>query len=442
MGTMPVQKLLISMSLPMMISMLVQALYNIVDSMFVAWLSEKALTAVSLAFPIQMLMIGTGVGTGVGINALLSRSIGEKNIEEANRAALNGIFLIALSYVAFAIFGIVGTRAFFAAQTGDQEIIEYGTVYLTICLVCSFAAFFQMTMERILQSTGKTIYTMITQGTGAIVNIILDPIMIFGLLGFPKMGIAGAAVATVIGQFVAMVMAIIFNLKKNEYIKFSFRKFRPSGKTIKQIYLVGVPSIVMQSVSSIMTYGMNKIIMPYSATAVSVFGVYFKLNSFIFMPVFGLNNGMIPILAYNYGARHKERIMKTIRFAVTLAVSIMLIGMAIFLLIPDKLLMIFRASEEMTTIGVPALRIISLSFSFAGVCIVFMSVFQAFAEGFVSLIISVVRQLVVILPVAYLFVNLFGLNYIWWSFPIAEVFSVGLSTIFFIRLYRKKIHVL
>ena len=287
MGVMPINRLLITMSLPMVISMLVQALYNVVDSMFVAMIGEDALTAVSLAFPIQSLMIAVSTGTGVGINALLSRSLGEKNFKEANRAAENGVFLGILSYLAFALFGVFFSRIFFETQTNDAQIIQYGTEYLMICTIFSLGIFMQITFERLMQSTGRTIYNMITQGTGAVINIVLDPILIFGLLGFPKMGVAGAAAATVIGQTVSMLMSFYFNEKKNVEIKLKVRGFRPNAKTIRNIYAVGFPSIIMQSISSVMTFGVNKILLMFSSTAVSVFGVYFKLQSFIFMPIFG-----------------------------------------------------------------------------------------------------------------------------------------------------------
>lgn len=448
MGTMPVKRLLITMSLPMMASMLVQALYNIVDSIFVSRIGEDALTAVSLAFPIQTLMIAAAGGTGVGVNALLSKSLGEQKYEEADKAANMGIFLMAVSYIVFCMFGIFGAGLFFKTQVdmslpNSAAIIEYGTSYLSICMIASFGFMFEMMLERLLQATGKTIFTMITQGTGAIINIILDPILIFGYLGMPQMGIAGAALATVIGQIVAMILAAVFNIRKNTEIHFSLRKMlRPAAATIKTIYWVGIPSIIMQAIGSVMTYGMNKILAPFSTTAVAVFGVYFKLNSFIFMPVFGLNNGLIPIVAYNYGARQKKRIIEVVRFGMIIAVAIMFIGLCIFETIPDKLLMLFEASPQMLEIGVPALRIIGVHFILAGCSIIFMSTFQAFGEGFLSLAVSALRQLVIILPVAYLLARIAGLGYVWWSFPIAEICSLSLSAVFFTRLYHKKIKTL
>ena len=440
MGVMPVTRLLVTMSLPMMLSMLVQALYNIVDSMFVAQLSEDALTAVSLAFPVQSLMIAVASGTGVGINALLSRNLGERNFEGANNAARNGVFLAIVSCIVFALLGLVGSRLFFSLQTDNPVILEYGVQYMSIITLFSVGIFLQITFERLLQSTGRTFYNMITQGTGAIINIILDPIMIFGLFGFPRLEVAGAAIATVVGQIVAVIMSFCFNHFKNKEISLSPRGFRPHGRTILFIYKVGIPSIIMQSIGSVMTFGMNKILLMFSSTAAAVFGVYFKLQSFIFMPVFGLNNGMIPIIAYNYGARNKHRIIETARKSVLIAVCIMILGFAIFQIFPAFFLStLFRASENMLAIGVPALKIISISFLFAGYCIIVGSIFQALGNGVYSLIISAARQLIVILPVAYIFATVFGLSMVWWAIPIAEVVSVILSTLLLKRIYRKVI---
>ena len=442
MGVMPVNRLLFSMSLPMILSMLVQALYNIVDSIFVAQIGETALAAVSLAFPVQNLIIAVSVGTGVGVNALLSRSLGEKNQENANLAAVNGIFVFFLSYLLFAVFGLFFARTYFTVQTSNPEIIEQGTIYLSVCSIFSFGIFLEIALERIMQSTGRTIYNMITQGLGAIINIILDPILIFGLFGFPRMGILGAAVATVIGQIIAMLLLLYFNIRKNSDVNLNMRRFRPDTAIIAEIYRVGLPSIIMQSISSVMTFGVNKILLLFSETAVSVFGIYFKLQSFIFMPVFGLNNAMVPIVAYNYGAARKDRIMKTIRSSVTAAVAIMLAGLAIFQIFPEQLLYLFDASEHMMGIGVPALRIISLSFLFAGYCIVIGSVFQALGNGVYSLITSAARQLVCILPAAWLFASVFGLHAVWYAFPLAEIISVVLTTLLFRRIYQKKIQLL
>ncbi|RGY99657.1 MATE family efflux transporter [Clostridium sp. AM58-1XD] len=442
MGTMPVPKLLISMSLPMMISMLVQALYNIVDSMFVARLNENALTAVSLAFPVQNLMISVFSGTGVGINALLSRSLGEKNTEKANSVADHGVILAGISYIAFLAFGLLFANSFYTIQTADTQIIEYGRDYLLICCVFSFGMAFQMTFERLLQSTGKTIYTMVTQGTGAIINIILDPIMIFGLFGFPKMGVSGAAAATVTGQMVAAVMAYWFNREKNREIHVSLKGFSWSGHTVRGIYSVGIPSIIMMSIGSVMTFGMNKILIAFTSTAAAVFGVYFKIQSFIFMPVFGMNNGLVPIIAYNYGARKGKRIKQAIFSGIVCAMVIMVAGFSVFQLYTGGLLAIFNASDNMMEIGVPALRIISISFLLAGFCIICSSVFQAMSHGFLSLIVSIVRQLLVLLPSAYILAKIGGLSAIWWSFPIAELFSFGLSVLFLRRVVKRQVNTL
>lgn len=442
MGTMPVNRLLISMSLPMIISMLVQAMYNIIDSIFVAQIGEEALTAVSMAFPIQSLIIAMSVGTCVGVNALLSRSLGEQEPEEARLAAVNGIFLSIVGYLAFALFGLFGARAYFTSQTQNPLIIEYGTQYLQICTIFSFGIFLSIILERIMQSTGRTIYNMYSQGIGAITNIVLDPILIFGLFGLPAMGICGAAVATVIGQILSMLVSLYFNLTKNPDVNISMRGFRPCGRIIKVIYEVGVPSIIMQSIMSVMTYGMNMILIEFSATAVTVLGIYFKLQSFIFMPIFGLNNGMIPIIAYNYGARNKKRIMDTVKLSIGIAVGIMLTGLVIFQLFTPQLLMIFNASDHLLEVGVPALRLISLSFLFAGYGIIVSSMFQALGNGFYSLLISVARQLVCILPLAYIFAHVWGLHAVWYAFPMSEIMAVVLTTVLFKRIYDQKIKVL
>lgn len=436
MGVMPVNKLLISMALPMIISMLVQALYNIVDSIFVSRICEDALTAVSLAFPVQNLMIAISSGTGVGVNALLSRSLGAKNQEAADKAAKNGIFLAICSYLVFLILGLTACNLFFRTQTDSATIIAYGDTYLSICMICSFGMFIQMMFERLLQATGRTIYTMFTQGTGAIINIILDPILIFGMFGLPKLGIAGAAVATVAGQIIASVMAVFFNFKFNTDVSLKGR-FRPSGHIIGQIYSVGIPSILMMSISSVMVYGMNRILIAFTSTATAVFGVYFKLQSFIFMPIFGMNNGMVPIIAYNYGACKPDRIKKTIALAMVYAECIMLIGLLVFKLKPDLLLSFFNASPEMLAIGEPALRTISWSFLVAGICIISSSTFQALGNGLYSLAVSFGRQLVVLLPAAYLLSLTGNIHAVWWSFPIAEVASLALSLTFMYKINQK-----
>lgn len=439
MGVMPVNKLLMNMSLPMMISMLVQALYNVVDSIFVSRIDENALTAVSMAFPIQSLMIALGAGTGVGVNALLSRSLGEKDYDRVNKAAGNGIFLAGINYLVFLLVGILVTTPFYLSQTKDAQILSYGQQYLTIICCCSFGMYGQFIFERLLQSTGRTFYTMITQSIGAIINIILDPIFIFGYFGVPKMGVAGAAIATVIGQIVAGTIALVINIKKNDEIQLRLKGFRPDGKIIARIYEVGIPSIIMQAIGSVMTYGMNRILIVFSSTAVAVFGVYFKLQSFIFMPVFGLNNGMVPIIAYNYGAGKKDRLIKTLKLSIIYAVGLMLLGVIIFQLFPAPLFALFDASETMLAIGIPALRIISLSFAFAGFCIVCGSLFQALGNGVYSMVVSIARQLLVLLPVAYLLSLSGKVEAVWWAFPIAEIVSLSLTVFFMFRINRKVI---
>lgn len=442
MGVMNISRLLISMSIPMMLSMFVQALYNAVDSMYVSRLSENALTAVSLAFPVQNLMIAIGTGTGVGINALLSRSLGEKNKENVDKSAIHGILLIFVNSILFTLFGLFFVRYFFRALTDIKEILDYGIDYLRICTVFSFGLFGQITFERLLQSTGKTFYSMIAQTFGAVVNIILDPIMIFGLFGFPRMEVAGAALATVIGQILAAILALIFNLAFNTEITFRFRRFRLDGKIIRQIYAVGIPSAIMIAIGSVMTFGLNKILLSFASTATAVFGVYFRLQGFAFMPIFGMNNGVIPIISYNYGARNRKRITKTIRLAMTYAISIMLVGTVIFQVFPRQLLSLFNASPDMIAIGIPALRIISICFVFAGFCIVSGSVFQALGSGVPSMVVSITRQLVVLLPAAYILSRLGGLHAIWWAFPLAEITSVALTIIFLRHFYSNRIRTL
>ncbi len=430
MGTMPVNQLLVTMSIPMIISMLVQALYNVVDSVFVSQISENALTAVSMAFPIQNLMISVAVGTGVGTNALLSRSLGEKNQTMANKAANNSIFLACASYVVFLIFGLTCTETFYRLQTDIPEIIAYGRDYVFFVSVLSFGIFLQVAFDRMLQATGRTFYTMFTQGSGAIINIILDPILIFGWFGFPKMEVAGAALATVIGQIVAMFISGILNVTKNADIQFRLKSMCPDKEVIARIYAVGVPSIIMSSIASMMTFCMNQILMTFSATATAVFGVYFKLQSFVYMPVFGLNNGMVPIVAFNYGARQKQRIMKTMKLAIAYAFGMMLIGLAIFQIFPAELFRMFNASEAMLSIGIPSLRIISISFLFASINIISISMLQALGHGIYSMLISVGRQLIVLIPVAFLLSRTGNLNLVWLAFPLAETVAVVLSIIF------------
>ena len=437
MGTMPENKLLLSMAVPMMISMLVQALYNIVDSIFVSRICEDALTAVSMAFPWQNIVIAIAVGFGVGINALLSRALGQKNAERVNQVAVNGLLLAGLSYLLVLVAGLIGIRAYMRTQTDIETIVNYGITYLNICILCSFGVFVEITFERFLQATGRTVYSMITQLTGAITNIILDPILIFGLLGFPKLGIAGAAWATVIGQCVGAVVAVMLNHFKNPEVHLRLRHIRPNGRLMGEITAISIPSIIMSCISSLTCFVMNMILIAYSSTAVAVFGVYFKLQSFVFMPVFGLNNGMVPIIAYNYGAQKPERIHKTIRLGMVYAVAIMLIGLLVFQLIPKELLLMFDASDAMLEIGAPALRIMSLAFVFAGIGIVSGSSCQAFGYSVYSMLISIARQIVVLIPAAYLLSLTGVLRSIWFAFPIAEIFSLILS-LFFLRTTLKK----
>ncbi len=438
MGTRPVNRLLVSMALPLMISMLVQALYNVVDSVYVAQLSQNALNAVSLSFPIQNLMIAVASGTGVGVNALLSKSLGEKNHEMANKFAINGVFLAICSYIVTLIFGLTCVEVFFRSQTTISEIISGGVDYLSICCCFSFGIYGQIIFERLMQSTGKTIYSMFTQGLGAIVNIILDPILIFGYLGFQPMGVAGAAIATVIGQICSMILGIILNHHFNKEVRIHPKGFRPSGKIIWNIYRIGIPSIIMVSISSVMTYFINKLLIAIetTATAAAVFGAYYKLQSFVFMPVFGLTNAMIPIIGYNLGAGNKHRMLKTYRLSVMYALIVMILGMAAMLFLPNVLLSFFNASSMMMQIGEPALRIICLSFPFAAFGIVAGSFFQACGNGLVSMIMSIARQLVVLVPVAYILGYAAGVEFVWYAFPIAELASCGVAA--FGRFYINK----
>lgn len=437
MGTMPENKLLLSMAVPMMISMLVQALYNIVDSIFVSRICEDALTAVSMAFPLQNIIISIAVGFGVGINALLSRALGQKNAERVNQVAVNGLLLALLSYLLVFVAGLLGIRAYMHTQTDIETIVNFGITYLNICILCSFGVFVEITFERFLQATGRTVYSMITQLTGAITNIILDPILIFGLLGFPKLGIAGAAWATVIGQCVGAVVAVTLNHFKNPEVHLRLRHIRPNGRLMGEITAISIPSIIMSCISSLTCFVMNMILIAYSSTAVAVFGVYFKLQSFVFMPVFGLNNGMVPIIAYNYGAQKPERIHKTIRLGMAYAVAIMAVGLLVFQLIPKQLLLMFDASDAMLEIGAPALRIMSLAFVFAGIGIASSSACQAFGYSVYSMLISIARQIVVLIPAAYLLSLTGVLRSIWFAFPIAEIVSLFLS-LFFLRTTLKK----
>lgn len=436
MGTAPITPLLFSLAVPMMISMLVQALYNIVDSIFVSYVDEAALSAVSLAFPVQNLMIAFAVGTAVGVNAHLSKSLGEGNRAEANRSAMNGLFLSVCSCLAFVLFGLLGAKSFMYAQTDDPLIREYGVSYLSIVTIFSLGCFVQCMLEKLLVATGRSSYAMVTQMTGALTNIVLDPVFIFGLLGVPKMGAAGAAVATVVGQFCGAAVGLFLNLRKNHDIQLSLRGFRPSGRTIRRIYMVGIPSIGMQAIGSVMTFCMNAILIGFSSTAVAVFGIYFKLQSFVFMPVFGINNGMVPIVSYNYGARKPERILGVYRVAVLSAICIMLAGFGVSQLMPDVLLGIFNASEDMLALGEVALRTISLSFLLAGFSVISSSMFQALGRGVLALWVSVIRQLVVLVPAAWLLSKTGNVNAVWWSFPIAEIVSALLCAAFMLNCNR------
>ncbi len=485
MGTMPIPKLLFNMAIPMVVSMLIQALYNIVDSAFVGRYSSEALEAVSIAFPIQNLMIAVSTGTGVGINALLSRHLGEKKFDEANKTANTGIFLAICSYIAFAVIGLTVMYPYYSMQSDIHEVIVYGEEYLSIVTVCGFGLFGEIVAERLLQSTGKTFYSMLTQGTGAIINIILDPILIFGMFGLPEMGVAGAAIATVIGQCVAAVLGFILNIKVNKEIRIDIKSifkperkeigkiyavgipsilmasitsvltvgmnlilkkfseddiksiFKPERKEIGKIYAVGIPSILMASITSVLTVGMNLILKKFSEDAITVFGIYFKLNSFVFMPIFGMNNGLVPILSYNYGAVKYDRIKKAVKLAMACAIAYMIVGLIVFQIMPDKLLMIFSVNSSVMSIGVAALKIISLSFLFAGVGIIGSTVFQAIGNPVHSLIMSVLRQLVIILPAAFLLSFLGNVDYVWWSYPIAEVVSFVLCLILLVKTLKK-----
>jgi len=443
MGVMPVGKLLFTMSLPIMISMLVQALYNVVDSMFVARVSENALTALSIAFPIQNLMIAVSVGLGVGLNAVVSRALGAKDTKGVNRAATNGIMLMFICGLIFMLGGATLVRPYFEMQTDIEEIVTSGIDYTSIVMMGSMGVFMQILFERLLQSTGRTMLTMFSQGVGAIINIIFDPIFIFGYFGFPKMGVAGAAYATILGQWVAALLGLILNIRKNPEVSISMKGFKPHGATIRLILSIGIPSVVMQSIGSVMTFLMNQILIAFSSTAVAVFGVYFKLQSFVFMPVFGLTNGTVPIVAYNFGARKGDRMKKTIQYSVYAAIAIMICGALIFQSIPDKLLMLFDASDEMLRVGVPALRIISLGFPLAGFGIGAGAVFQALGFSVYSMVISLIRQLVVLIPCAYLISMLTGdVTGVWWAFVVAEVVSLTVSALYLRRVNRDVIQTL
>ena len=441
MGSMPIGKLLFNMALPMIISMLVQALYNVVDSIYVSRVSESAVTALGLAFPIQNIQIGFGTGIGVGVNALLSKSLGEGKQETANKSAGNGLFLVLIVTIGFMLFGFLGSHPYYAMQSDVAETVAGGSVYTSICCIFTLGIFVEILGERLLQASGRTFYTMITQGTGAIVNIVLDPVFIFGVepLGIPAMGIAGAAIATVLGQWVAGILAVIFNFKFNSDIQFSLASIKPDKEVIKPILTVGIPSIIMMVIGSVMTFGMNQILQGFSETATGVFAVYFKLQSFFFMPLFGINNATISIVAYNYGARNPKRITATLKRSCLTALSIMVMGLLVFQFVPDLLLGIFNPSDEFLRIGVRALRTISFCFPAAAVGIALGASFPALGDGIYSTITSLCRQLIVLLPAAYLLSLSGEVTNVWWAFPIAEVVSFGVTLFLYLRIYNRKV---
>lgn len=439
MGVMPVPKLLMNMALPMIISMLVQALYNIVDSIYVSQVSESAVTALSLAFPMQNLQVGFAVGLGVGVNSLLSKSLGQKNQEAADRAAGNGILLELIAVVLFVLFGLFGVRRYFSMQSQVAETVESGIAYTRICCVFTMGMFLEILGERLLQATGRTMHSMVVQATGAIINIILDPIFIHGRFGIPAMGVAGAAVATVIGQWIGACLCIFFNLRYNSDIRFSWRFLKPKAGTVGPILAVGVPAIVMNAIGSVMNFGMNQILQSFQETATGVFGIYYKLQSFFFMPLFGMNSATISIIAYNYGAKKPDRIVKTLRWACGIAVGIMLAGLLAFQLAPDVLLGLFNPSEDFLAIGTSALRIISIHFPVAAFCIILGACFQALGNGIYSTIVSLCRQLFVLLPVAYLLSLTGDVHNVWWAFPVAEIASGFVMALLFTRIYRQKV---
>lgn len=430
MGVMEIKKLIMTMSLPIMISMLVQALYNIVDSMFVARVSDNALAAVSLCYPIQMIIVAVACGTAVGLNALLSRYLGQGKPKEANQVALHGILLALVNWLIFAVIGIFFSEAFLNLFSTDQEIVSMGISYMKICTIFSFGVFMQITYERIMQSTGNTVYNMIIQGVGALVNIILDPIFIFGMLGLPAMGVTGAAIATVVGQIVAMLLGIVITQTKIKEVQIHLREFQLKVRIIKDMYRIAIPAILMQSIMSFMTVFMNMILVTFSELAVSAFSIYFKLQQFVFMAVNGMNNALIPIISYNFGARKKQRILDSIHFSLLIACVIMIAGTIVFQCFPEQLMYLFDANEEMMNIGVPALRIISLSFVFAGISLVLSAVFQSVDHANKSLVITLLRQMVLLLPIVYLLANQFGLNALWWAFPITEAIVSILAYIY------------
>ena len=440
MGTWPIGKLLVNMALPLVISMLVQALYNVVDTIYVSRISESAVTALGLAFPIQNLLIGCATGVGVGVNSLLSKSLGEQNYERANRTAGNGFMLSLLFFLGFLIFGIFFARPFFATQTSVPETLEGGSTYLTIVTIGSIGIFIEILFERLLQASGNAFQSMITQATGAITNIILDPILIFGWFGLPAMGIAGAALATVIGQWIAAILAMGLNLKYNKELKTLNRSHaKPDGYVIRSIMNVGIPSIIMVGIGSINNFGINQILQSFSETATGVFSIYFKLQSFFFMPLFGINNAVISIVAFNYGARNPDRMLKTLKLSVAAGLTIMLVGLAAFQLVPELMLSLFDPSPEFMSMAVRALRTISWCFPVAAVCIILGSTFQALGTGIYSTIVSLCRQLIVLLPAAWLLSKTGDVNLVWWAWPIAETMGLSMTVFLFLRNYRQRI---
>lgn len=436
MGEMPIHRLFLSMSIPLIISMLVQSLYNIVDSIFVAKINEDALTAVSLVGPVMNLMFAVAAGTGVGFNAIISRRLGQKDQKAANETANNGVFLLLISYLVFLVIGLTCSRRFLLMQTDIPSIVDYGTTYMTIVMCLSIGMFGQVTIEKLLQSTGRTFFTMITQMTGALINILFDWLLIFGIGPFPQMGVAGAALATIFGQCEAMILGLIFNSKYNDEISFSLRMMKPNPRLIKEIYRIGIPSIIMISIGSVMTFAMNKILMGFTSTAVAIFGAYFRLQSIVFMPSFGMNNAMIPIVGYNYGAGNLKRISQVYRIGCCYTMAVMVIGFVLFQVIPGRLLLMFSASENMLSIGIPALRIMSFVFFLAGVSVMTGGLFQGTGRSIYSMVVSCLRQLVVLLPAAFLLARLGNVNYVWLALPIAEVGGF-LTTIVFLRRLKR-----
>lgn len=436
MGEMPIHRLFLSMSIPLIISMLVQSLYNIVDSIFVAKINEDALTAVSLVGPVMNLMFAVAAGTGVGFNAIISRRLGQKDQKAANETANNGVFLLLISYLVFLVIGLTCSRRFLLMQTDIPSIVDYGTTYMTIVMCLSIGMFGQVTIEKLLQSTGRTFFTMITQMTGALINILFDWLLIFGIGPFPQMGVAGAALATIFGQCEAMILGLIFNSKYNDEISFSLRMMKPNPRLIKEIYRIGIPSIIMISIGSVMTFAMNKILMGFTSTAVAIFGAYFRLQSIVFMPSFGMNNAMIPIVGYNYGAGNLKRISQVYRIGCCYTMAVMVIGFVLFQVIPGRLLLMFSASENMLSIGIPALRIMSFVFLLAGVSVMTGGLFQGTGRSIYSMVVSCLRQLVVLLPAAFLLARLGNVNYVWLALPIAEVGGFLTTMVFLRRLKR------